>query len=184
MLPSTGNCAKCHQSNLYTKVVCDFCGARLPWADAVQKPASTPPTSQTPAPKPGKTPKIPQWLWNTAPPSPFPNTLPSQFPASPPQGAPAPPTQSSSVLPAGIPPLPLHGQICERCGFVGHPTNYTQGSFLVELALWLMFCAPGLIYSLWRLTSRKSCCPRCQGAMLPLQSPGGAALFSRFYQGQ
>lgn len=35
-----------------------------------------------------------------------------------------------------------------------------RGSFWIELALWLIMCFPGLIYSLWRLTGRRTC-PFC-----------------------
>lgn len=31
-----GECPQCRTSNNFNKVVCDFCGGRLPWADAIQ----------------------------------------------------------------------------------------------------------------------------------------------------
>lgn len=38
---SKGRCLKCTQENEYSKVICDFCGVRLPWADAVVQPQPT-----------------------------------------------------------------------------------------------------------------------------------------------
>lgn len=35
-----------------------------------------------------------------------------------------------------------------------------RGHFLVELACWLIFCFPGIIYTLWRVTGRRTC-PHC-----------------------
>jgi hypothetical protein len=50
----------------------------------------------------------------------------------------------------------------------------TRGSFAVELGLWLLFCAPGVIYSLWRLTSKRKCCPSCNSeAIVRADSPRG-----------
>ena len=37
--------------------------------------------------------------------------------------------------------LPLGREICETCGSVGSAVSRTKGSFLIELALWLLFCA-------------------------------------------
>jgi hypothetical protein len=45
-----GQCPQCKNENEYSKVVCDFCGARLPWAHAVApKPQSQP--QPTPLPQ-------------------------------------------------------------------------------------------------------------------------------------
>jgi|SRR5581483_1170825 len=80
-----------------------------------------------------------------------------------------------TVVTASAPPVP-HGSthICTMCGQIGRPVSRVKGSFLVELILWLLFIIPGLVYSLWRLTSRYQACPRCgQPAMIPLNTPEG-----------
>ena len=63
--------------------------------------------------------------------------------------------------------------VCARCGWYGVETKTTRsGSFLVELALWLVFILPGLIYSLWRLSTRVETCPMCgEPRPLPENSP-------------
>ena len=43
--------------------------------------------------------------------------------------------------------------ICLRCRSVGTPRKVTAGSFGIELVLWLFLLIPGLVYSLWRMTS-------------------------------
>ena len=61
--------------------------------------------------------------------------------------------------------------LCTHCLSEGNPKSHTKGSFLIELALWIMFIIPGVIYSLWRLTTRKQVCPVCLSpAMIPASS--------------
>lgn len=61
---------------------------------------------------------------------------------------------------------------CNNCGTVAAPTTRTKGSFITEVFLWLMLIVPGIIYSLWRLTSKEKVCPKCGAPnMLPLDSP-------------
>ena len=62
--------------------------------------------------------------------------------------------------------------VCTRCGYVGEPTAITKGSLGIELILWLCLLIPGLIYSIWRLSSRQDGCPSCGGtALIPRTSP-------------
>ncbi len=84
-----------------------------------------------------------------------------------PSAPPVPIPGRVSVTGVRLPP-PVHAplwartHVCPNCGYLGKPKNYTQGSFLIELALWCIFLVPGLIYSIWRLSSRKSGCPNCK----------------------
>jgi len=67
--------------------------------------------------------------------------------------------------------------ICQDCGFSGKPKMKTKGSIWVEIALWLLFLFPGLIYSIWRLTSKYQACPKCEAPrMIPMDSPRGKKL--------
>jgi len=38
----------------------------------------------------------------------------------------------------------------------------TKGHFALEFVLWLCFLVPGIIYSIWRLTTRRETCPDLQ----------------------
>lgn len=79
--------------------------------------------------------------------------------------------------------IPNSGHICGNCGFVGESKSITKGSILIEAVLWLCFIIPGIIYSLWRLSSRYQACPKCQAPnMIPLNSPRGKKLFQEFGQ--
>jgi hypothetical protein len=70
--------------------------------------------------------------------------------------------------------------ICASCHSVGKPKSVVQGSILIELVLWLCFLLPGLIYSIWRLSSKKQACPVCGSAeMIPTDSPRGQELMSQ-----
>lgn len=52
---------------------------------------------------------------------------------------------------------------CPLCGYTGTKIKtYTKGSTGIELILWICFIFPGLIYSIWRLTSRYKGCPMCK----------------------
>ena len=62
--------------------------------------------------------------------------------------------------------------ICTTCGHTGKPVKLTKGSFAIELLLWLCLFIPGLIYSIWRLTSRYDACPKCKKTtLIPLNTP-------------
>lgn len=64
--------------------------------------------------------------------------------------------------------------VCTSCGYVGGPRTVTKGSIWIEVILWLCFLVPGLIYSIWRLTTRHNGCPSCgQVSLIPIDSPVG-----------
>ena len=46
--------------------------------------------------------------------------------------------------------------VCTTCGHHGEPVPLTKGDIGTEIVLWLLFLVPGLLYSLWRQTSRNS----------------------------
>lgn len=67
--------------------------------------------------------------------------------------------------------------VCKDCGTTGHAQRVTRGSLLIEIVLWLCFLIPGLLYSLWRLSTRYSACRACGSKnIVPLASPVGAKL--------
>lgn len=68
-------------------------------------------------------------------------------------------------------------KVCTTCGFIGEPKKVTKGSFILEIVAWLFFLLPGIIYSVWRLTSKHTACPKCgNAAMIPLDTPLGRKL--------
>lgn len=70
--------------------------------------------------------------------------------------------------------------ICATCGSRGNPTPTTRGSILIEIILWLCFIIPGVIYSIWRLTTRYNACPACGSKeMIPASSPNGRRLIEQ-----
>lgn len=67
--------------------------------------------------------------------------------------------------------------VCTRCLHRGPGTMRARGSFAVEVVLWLLFCFPGAIYSVWRLCSRRRVCRQCQSEeLVPSGSARGLAL--------
>lgn len=72
--------------------------------------------------------------------------------------------------------------LCTSCGSqVGRPKKLTKGSFLIEIVLWIMIILPGLLYSIWRLTSKQTVCPQClQPTLIPIDSPIARATMAKF----
>ena len=67
---------------------------------------------------------------------------------------------------------PPSAKVCTNCGYLGNPISITRGDFAIEVLLWLFFLVPGIIYSVWRLTSRYAACPKCKAPnIIPLGSP-------------
>jgi hypothetical protein len=64
--------------------------------------------------------------------------------------------------------------VCVQCGDVNQGKTITKGSIIIEIILWLCFLFPGLIYSIWRLTTRYRACRLCGGStLIPVDSPAG-----------
>jgi hypothetical protein len=71
--------------------------------------------------------------------------------------------------------------ICPNCGTRGEPKTLTPGTVGMELILWICFLVPGLIYSIWRISNRKSGCPSCgQPGMIDVTTPNGKLLLNKF----
>lgn len=70
-------------------------------------------------------------------------------------------------------------KICAQCRSVGYPKKSTPGSFGLEVFLWLLLFVPGLIYSIWRISSRKRVCQYCgYPNPIPISSPMGQHLLA------
>lgn len=53
-------------------------------------------------------------------------------------------------------------KFCLDCKEIVKTKRETQGSIIIELLLWCLFIVPGLIYSIWRSTSRYDVCGICK----------------------
>lgn len=72
--------------------------------------------------------------------------------------------------------------ICSACGAMGKTKTITRGSLLIEIILWLCFLVPGLIYSIWRHTTRHDGCAVCGAEQLiPVSSPRGGQIAREFH---
>lgn len=69
--------------------------------------------------------------------------------------------------------------ICSQCGHIGSSQKAIKGNFAIEIVLWLFFIIPGLIYSIWRSSSRYKVCVKCgSSSLIPLDSPVGQKLIT------
>jgi hypothetical protein len=56
----------------------------------------------------------------------------------------------------------------------------TKGSLIIEIFLWLLIIIPGLIYSLWRMSSKYNACPKCKNdSMIPTDTPIGKQMLEK-----
>jgi hypothetical protein len=51
--------------------------------------------------------------------------------------------------------------LCQDCDFVGQPALIKPGSVGREIVLWICLIVPGLVYSIWRFSSRYEGCANC-----------------------
>jgi hypothetical protein len=73
-------------------------------------------------------------------------------------------------------------RICPNCGHIGRPATVTKGSLAIEILLWLCFLVPGLIYSLWRQSSKYEACAKCNATnLMPVDTPRGQQLAQQFH---
>lgn len=94
------------------------------------------------------------------------------------KAAPPPPPVPTAAPKVGrvVTPDAAGGLICADCGCVGHKVE-TPGSFAMEICLYIVFCFPGIIYSLWRIINRGKVCSACGSKKLvPINSPVGRQL--------
>lgn len=65
---------------------------------------------------------------------------------------------------------------CMTCGTDAEPRTHTRGSIWIEVILWLLLIVPGLVYSVWRLTSKRQVCSACGSAQIvPYNAPAAVA---------
>lgn len=71
--------------------------------------------------------------------------------------------------------------ICKQCGTrTNRPAVVTKGSLGIEIVAWLLLLIPGVIYSVWRHTTRGNACPACQSFdLLPGATPMGKRLLEQ-----
>ena len=64
--------------------------------------------------------------------------------------------------------------VCTTCGTGSNGETITPGYFILEVLLWCLCLLPGLLYSVWRLSSRYKGCPACGAkGIVPVTSPVG-----------
>lgn len=69
--------------------------------------------------------------------------------------------------------------VCKACGNIGESNTTTSGNILIEIILWLCLIIPGLIYSIWRMTTKHESCTKCGSKeVIPADSPIGRKLIS------
>lgn len=60
----------------------------------------------------------------------------------------------------------MKSMYCTNCGRTAKPKKLTKGSLIIELVLWCVMILPGLLYTLWRFTSKVKVCRHCKSPCL------------------
>lgn len=69
--------------------------------------------------------------------------------------------------------------VCTVCGSQAVPKVGKPGNPLIGLVLWLCFVVPGLLFSLWRSSSKFLFCYSCGSKnVIPVDTPRGKQLVS------
>lgn len=69
--------------------------------------------------------------------------------------------------------------VCPNCGYIGK--GQRKGALILELALWICFLVPGIIYSVWRYTGKTNICKSCGCKnMVPVKTPKGQQLVEQY----
>ena len=67
--------------------------------------------------------------------------------------------------------------VCDNCHHIGPAISKTPGSIFFEIVLWIIFILPGVLYSIYRLISKKQVCSVCESdQLIPIDSPRGKEL--------
>lgn len=162
-----GICPKCSSENEYSKTVCDVCGARLPWASALEEDRKQRIVAQQAAEDANKAAVLAQKQATIA-------------------ATKAADIDRIQQMRANVPVRLQDGQgqcICASCGRVGAPKKYQQGNDFIGGLLAFFFCIiPGIIYIWWNSTTRYVGCAFCQGRdIFEINSPQGKMHVARFY---
>jgi len=68
--------------------------------------------------------------------------------------------------------LPTKPMLCKQCGETGKPVVRARGSMGMELLCWALLIIPGIIYSVWRMTTKRKVCRHCGSEqIIPMTSP-------------
>jgi hypothetical protein len=96
----------------------------------------------------------------------------------------APPQPQVFTLPAQ--PIRARGKfVCQNCGATAKKKNIIYpGSGWITFVLVLVIIIPGVIYQLWRMSKKRNACAQCGGNMLPVKTPLGREIVTRFYGNQ
>lgn len=71
--------------------------------------------------------------------------------------------------------------VCTNCEYIGQA--YQSGSFWLGLVLWCCYIVPGLLYTIWCMTTAKNVCPKCgQKTMLSVKLPKGEKLRDKIWE--
>ena len=61
--------------------------------------------------------------------------------------------------------------ICTVCGSKNNHKKKAKGNIIIEIILWCCYIVPGLIYSIWRISSKRLICLSCGSeALIPENS--------------
>lgn len=158
-----GKCPKCSQENDCKLISCLSCGARLPWADTLEKDRRLAIAAQKAAQTPIQLPETQSEQQSAK------EALQSgRYGGN--------NSQWSSNR------LQENGWICANCGSMGYPKDVHDGNNCLGCILLFFFLLPGLIYFIWDHTTKRKTCDSCGSSdMIKIATPRGRELINRYH---
>jgi uncharacterized membrane protein YqaE (UPF0057 family) len=73
--------------------------------------------------------------------------------------------------------------VCTSCLYVGYPMQSGKGNIIIEIILYCCGILPGIVYTLWRISSKQKVCPQCKlPNIIPINSVRGKQLVDQMNQ--
>ncbi len=90
------------------------------------------------------------------------------------------PPETQAVESVRVDLIPANVAVCKNCEAIGQTASKMPGHTLIEVALYLFWIFPGVIYSIWRRKSVKHVCSVCgSDQLLPARSPVAQQILNR-----
>jgi hypothetical protein len=71
--------------------------------------------------------------------------------------------------------------ICRNCGNIGFSKEVIKGSLWITIILLFFYILPGIIYEIWRGTTKVFCCPKCNSqSIIPANTPAARKIEEEF----
>jgi hypothetical protein len=74
-------------------------------------------------------------------------------------------------------------KICSNCGSLNSDTTKEDGSTLITIILLICYIIPGIIYFLWRGSTKRIICKNCKNStIIDAKTPLGKEMYAKYHK--